>query len=119
MSTGATFIAIVRDASEAANALPDLIRGSLMIHVLLVAAMLASPVPVLASAAGPSGESAKGRDGQAMKERVIRYIDAKIRVLESAKSCVRAARDDKDMLACHVQERRQMKELRDKDGGQP
>lgn len=88
--------------------------GTSLLHAALAAAALA--FPVLACATGPAGESATNRDGQAMKERVIRHIDAKIRILEGAKSCVRAARDSQDMLACHAQERRQMKELRDKDG---
>lgn len=90
--------------------------GTSLLHAALVASVLAFPSTAQASATGPAGESATGRDGQAMKERVIRHIDAKIRILEGAKSCVRAARDSQDMLACHAQERRQMKELRDKDG---
>jgi hypothetical protein len=56
---------------------------------------------------------------QAMKERVLEHIDAKIRILQTAQSCVRAATDTEDMMACHAQERKQMRDLRDKDRKSP
>ncbi|PWB40743.1 MAG: hypothetical protein C3F19_09625 [Rhodocyclales bacterium] len=50
-----------------------------------------------------------------MKERVLEHIDAKIKILQKARSCVRAASDMAAMAVCHAQERKQMKDLRDKD----
>lgn len=83
---------------------------------VLLAAMLVLPLAAPAAESPVPGEGAKHRDDQAMKERVIKHIDAKIRILQTAKSCVRAAQDTKAVLACHAQERRQTKELRDRDG---
>jgi RNase H-fold protein (predicted Holliday junction resolvase) len=76
----------------------------------LAAAALFLGQPVLAMDAAKRQESQ-----QAMKERVLDHIDAKIRVLQEARSCVRAAADMEAMTLCHAQERKQMKDLRDKD----
>ena len=48
-----------------------------------------------------------------MKDDALKYIDDKIRILQEAKTCVRAAKDMKDMSDCHAQERRKSKALRE------
>jgi hypothetical protein len=52
---------------------------------------------------------------QKLKGRVLEHIDAKIKILQTARSCVRAASNAGAMAACHAQERKQMKDLRNKD----
>lgn len=88
---------------------------------LIIAGLAALLLSLPALAAGPEGgrqsvDDAK-RQGtqQKMKERVLEHIDAKIRILQAAQSCVRAAQDLKSMAVCHAQERKQMKDLRDRD----
>ena len=73
--------------------------------MLLQAGAVAAPPP-----------PAPGNDGK-LKERVIKHIDGRIRILETARACVRAARDSKAVLDCHTQERRQTKALREQDRG--
>jgi len=46
---------------------------------------------------------------------MVEYIDARIRILESAKSCVRAAQNMNAMLDCHNEERRQTKALNEQN----
>lgn len=65
--------------------------------------------------APPQASAEKGQSQQKMKERVLEHIDAKIRILQKARSCVRAASGMAAMAVCHAQERKQMKDLRDKD----
>lgn len=64
-------------------------------------------------AAGPVGKEGS-RQPLELKERVLEHIDAKIKILQTARSCVRAASNAGAMAACHSQERKQMKELRNK-----
>ncbi len=84
-----------------------------------LAAALALSLPALA--AGPEGgrkpiDDAKRQETQQkMKERVLEHIDAKIRILQASQSCVRAAPDAESMAVCHAQERKQTKDLRDRD----
>jgi hypothetical protein len=52
---------------------------------------------------------------QELKERVLDHIESKIRILQAAHACVSAARNAEAMAVCHAQERKQMKELRDRD----
>ncbi|MCZ7656168.1 MAG: hypothetical protein M5R42_20735 [Rhodocyclaceae bacterium] len=72
----------------------------------------------LAAASALSGfayaaDGAKGRESQpALKARLIEHIDAKIRILQTAKACVSAAADMKAMAVCHEQERKQTKDLK-------
>lgn len=91
----------------------------------LVAA-LALSLPVLAvepprQGPGPEGgrpslDDAKRQEmQQKMKARVLGHIDAKIKVLQATQSCVRAATDMESMAICHAQERKQMKDLRDRE----
>ncbi|MDR2239990.1 MAG: hypothetical protein LBE33_06050 [Zoogloeaceae bacterium] len=82
----------------------------------LFAATLALP-PAALSAEPPAPGKSAPRDDSAMKERLIAHIDARIRILETAKSCVRAARDMNATLACYAEERRQTKALRERDRG--
>ena len=57
--------------------------------------------------------AAEGQEPQQnMKMRLIEHIDAKIRILQTAKDCVRAAADMKAMAICHEQERKQTKDLK-------
>lgn len=76
----------------------------------LAAAALFLAQPALAVEAAKRQETQ-----QAMKERVLDHIDAKIRILQEARSCVRAAADAEALTLCYAQERKQMKDLRDKD----
>jgi len=64
-------------------------------------------------AAEPVGRKGS-RQSLELKERLIEHIDAKIKILQTARSCVRAASDTGALAACHAQERKQMKELRNK-----
>jgi hypothetical protein len=70
--------------------------------------------------AGPEGgrppmdEAQRQEMQQKMKARVLDHIDAKIRILQTTQSCVRAAPDMESMAICHAQERKQMKDIRDK-----
>jgi hypothetical protein len=81
-------------------------RISMALSAMAALLVLSGPVPAAESQ-------------QAMKERVLEHIDAKIRILQTAQSCVRGAKDAEDMMACHVQERKQMKDLRDKERKAP
>lgn len=83
----------------------------------LIAAPLATLVICFGALAAessrpPVGEAKRQDTQSAMKKRVLEHIDAKIRILQSAKACVRAAADMKAMAVCHEQERKQTKELR-------
>ena len=81
---------------------------------LMLCAVLATP----AWAAGsPEGGSIPKRPAaqQELKERVRDHIESKIRILQAAHACVSAARNAEAMAVCHAQERKQMKELRDRD----
>lgn len=79
-----------------------------LIYVSLLA-VLTMPPPSQAGAEKGQGSQQK------MKERALGHIDAKIRILQKARQCVGAASDMAAMAACHAQERKQMKDLRDKD----
>jgi hypothetical protein len=48
-----------------------------------------------------------------MKEGILAHIDDRIRILQEAKSCIRAARDMKAVSECHAQERQKTKALRE------
>lgn len=86
------------------------------IHLLIAAPLAAAALSfgALAAESGrpPAGEAMRQDSQSAMKKRVLDHIDAKIRILQSAKACVRAASDMKAMVACHEQERKQTKALR-------
>lgn len=86
------------------------------IHLLIAAPLAAVALSFGALAAEgsrpPAGEAKRQDTQSAMKKRVLDHIDAKIRILQSAKACVRAAADMKAMAVCHEQERKQTKELR-------
>ena len=59
-----------------------------------------------------AGETKRQDSHSAMKKSVLDHIDAKIRILQTAKACVRAASDMKAMTVCYEQERKQTKDLR-------
>jgi hypothetical protein len=84
---------------------------------LLIAALLAAALSFGALAAEgsrPPAGAAKRQDSQSlMKQRVLDHIGAKIRILQTAKTCVRAAADMKALAACHEQERQQTKTLKE------
>lgn len=78
--------------------------------------LLALSLPLgAAESPGPGEEARRQVAEQKMKERVLEHIEAKIRILQAARSCVRAAADVEAMAVCHAQERKQMKDLRDKE----
>ena len=85
------------------------------LHFTVLAAALALSLPVLAAEGkSPPAGSPKRQDmQQQMKDDALKYIDDKIRILQEAKTCVRAAKDMKDMSDCHAQERRKSKALRE------
>ena len=84
---------------------------------LLIAAPLAAAISFgvfAAEGSRPPAGAAKRQDSQSlMKQRALDYIDAKIRILQMAKTCVRAAADMKALAACHEQERQQTKALKE------
>lgn len=63
----------------------------------------------------PADDAKRQESQQTMKARVLEHIDARIRILQAARSCVRAAPDAEAMAVCHAQERKQTKDLRDRD----
>lgn len=90
----------------------------------LIAAMVSFPLMAVESATRSPGttggrpaveEAKRGETQKQMKERVLQHIDARIRILQTAKSCVQAANNTAAMVVCHAQERKQTKALRDKD----
>ena len=85
------------------------------LHFTVLAAAMALSLPVLAAEGkSPPAGSPKRQDmQQQMKDDALKYIDDKIRILQEAKTCVRAAKDMKDMSDCHAQERRKSKALRE------
>lgn len=92
----------------------------MMIHSLpklaALSVLLALSLPVgAAETPGAGDETRRQAAEQKMKARVLEHIEAKIRVLQAARSCVRAAADVEAMAVCHAQERKQMKDIRDKE----
>ena len=85
------------------------------LHFTVLAAVMALSLPVLAAEGkSPPAGSPKRQDmQQQMKDDALKYIDDKIRILQEAKTCVRAAKDMKDMSDCHAQERRKSKALKE------
>ena len=85
------------------------------LHFTVLAAAMALSLPVLAAEVrSPPAASPKRQDSQQlMKDDVLKHIDDKIRILQEAKTCVRAAKDMKDMSDCHAQERKKSKALRE------
>ena len=85
--------------------------------IAAMVAALALAFPVLAGspeAGRPPGGNAKRPDTQQkMKDDAVKHIDDKIRILQEAKSCVRAAMDMKAMADCYAQERKKTKALRE------
>lgn len=81
--------------------------------VLAVAMALSLPVPAAEGRSPPAGSAKRQDMQQQMKDDVLKHIDDRIRILQEAKSCVRAAKDIKDMSDCHAQERRKSKALRE------
>ena len=83
---------------------------------LLIAAPLAAAISFgvfAAEGSRPPAGADKRQDSQSlMKQRALDYIDAKIRILQTAKACVRAAADMKAMAVCYEQERQQTKALK-------
>ena len=81
--------------------------------VLAVAMALSLPVPAAEGRSPPAGSAKRQDMQQQMKDDALKYIDDKIRILQEAKTCVRAAKDMKDMSDCHAQERRKSKALKE------
>ncbi len=50
-----------------------------------------------------------------LKEQALQHIDAKMRILQTARSCVNAAHTNAALLVCYEQERKQSKALRKTD----
>ncbi len=87
-------------------------------HLRATATVAALALSLSAGAAESSGAADEARRQPTelkMKERAIEYIDARIRILQATRVCVRAAADMEAMSMCYAQERRQMKDLRDKE----
>lgn len=90
-----------------------MIRRVLMFFAAPLAALALSCGALAADVSRPAAGEAKRQDSHsAMKKSVLDHIDAKIRILQTAKACVRAASDMKAMAVCHEQERKQTKDLR-------
>lgn len=80
--------------------------------IAALTACLALPPAIGADPAG-AGAGLAGPQRQ-MKEDVIAHIDARIRILQETKVCVRAANDMKAVSDCHAQERQKTKVLRER-----
>lgn len=108
-------IATVRDVFE------EPVKSNLRLRLAALTAILAWSFSTLAAEPVSKEGSRQPLDAkpqetqQKMKERVLEHIDARIKILQTARSCVRAASNAGAMAACHAQERKQMKELRNKD----
>ena len=85
------------------------------LHFTVLAAAMALSLNVLAAEvrSSPAASPKRQDTQQLMKDDVLKHIDDKIRILQEAKTCVRAAKDMKDMSDCHAQERRKSKALRE------
>lgn len=86
--------------------------------IATLAAVIASfPASAAESARqSPATDASKRQETpEKMKERVLQHIDARIQILQRAKSCVQAANNMASVAVCHAQERKQTKNLRDKD----
>ncbi|MBI4987567.1 MAG: hypothetical protein HZC23_02005 [Rhodocyclales bacterium] len=101
-------------------------KSSLRLAVAALAAAFAMSLPALAAESPrpgavqeggrpPMDDAQRKEMQQKMKERVLDHIDAKIKILQSTQSCIRAASDVESMAVCHAQERKQMKDIRDKE----
>lgn len=61
----------------------------------------------------PPAAAGKRQDTQKQKENLLRHIDGRIKILEDARGCVKAAADMKAVNDCHQQERKRTKALRE------
>lgn len=73
----------------------------------------ARPAPVARPAAAEAGK--RGDMHKQLKEQALQYLDAKIRILQTTKTCVNAANTNAALLVCYEQERKQTKALRKAD----
>ncbi len=85
------------------------------LHFTVLCAALALSLPLSAAEvrSPPAGNPKRQDMQQKMKDDLLKHIDDKIRILQEAKSCVRAANDMKAMSDCHAQERKKSKALRE------
>ena len=77
-------------------------------YIGLLLAALALP----ATAAAPPNPADDAKSRQKMKERLLRHVEARIKVLEELHACIGAAADMQALGACHEQERRKTTALR-------
>ncbi len=59
--------------------------------------------------------SERGNLPQQTRQRLLEHVEARIRILEAAQECLRAAADMQDAAACHETERQKAKALRNRD----
>lgn len=78
-----------------------------------VCAEPARPAPVAKPAAAEAGK--RGDMHKQLKEQALQHIDAKMRILQNAKTCVNAANTNAALMMCYEQERKQTKTLRKSD----
>lgn len=83
-------------------------------HLPIALLLAALSLPVLATDTSKPADGTKRQESQQkMKERLLRHVEARIRILQDSHACIRAAADMKAIGDCHEQERRKTKALRE------
>lgn len=82
--------------------------------IALLLAALSLPVAA-ADIPKPADGTKRQESQQKMKDRLLRHVEGRIRILEDSHACIRAAADMKAIGDCHEQERRKTKALRKQD----
>lgn len=82
--------------------------SGLILAVLCAAIAFARPSPA-------ADEPGRGTLPQQTRLRLLEHVEARIRILEEAKECLRAADDLRDAAACHETERQRTRDLRNRD----
>lgn len=83
-------------------------------HLPIALLLAALSLPVLAADAPKTVDGAKSPESQQkMKERLLRHVEARIKILQDSHACIKAAADMKAIGDCHEQERKLTKALRE------
>ncbi|MBL8503902.1 MAG: hypothetical protein JNL78_10720 [Rhodocyclaceae bacterium] len=84
-------------------------------HLSIALLLAALSLPVLATDAPKTVDGAKPPvSQQKMKERLLRHVEARIKILQDSHACIKAAADMQAIGDCHEQERKSTKALRER-----
>jgi hypothetical protein len=83
-------------------------------HLPIALLLAVLSLPVLATDTSKTADGAKSQGSQQkLKERLLRHVEARIKILQDSHACIKAAADMKAFGDCHEQERRKTKALRE------